>query len=254
MNTLIGFDHPWVLLALPLVLLPWWQRPRESLLWSWGELLPPDRASDLLGGALRALASLAVLSIVVGAAGLHRPAYELEKVGQGAEIVMLVDRSRSMDQIFVAGANRNQQPTLLSYNVSRETVDKARPSKQQVARNLLAEFAAQRPDDRFAMLAFSTLPIRVLGFTQKPAAVQSAIAAGLLTTGSALNKPGNTWCGYEINKALSALPEQERFGFLGRSASRGFDPFAWANTQYKNWKLARARKKFEVYMRNQSRH
>lgn len=185
MNTLIGFDHPWVLLALPLVLLPWWQRPRESLLWSWGELLPPDRASDLLGGALRALASLAVLSIVVGAAGLHRPAYELEKVGQGAEIVMLVDRSRSMDQIFVAGANRNQQPTLLSYNVSRETVDKARPSKQQVARNLLAEFAAQRPDDRFAMLAFSTLPIRVLGFTQKPAAVQSAIAAGQVGRGLA---------------------------------------------------------------------
>ena len=45
-----------------------------------------------------------------------------------------------------------------------------------------------------------------------------------------------------------------RFGFLGRISSRGFDPFAWANTQYKNWKLARARKKFEVYMRNQSRH
>lgn len=45
-----------------------------------------------------------------------------------------------------------------------------------------------------------------------------------------------------------------RFGFLGR-ASRSTDPISWLQGQYKNWKLARARKKFEVYMRNnQTRH
>ena len=44
-----------------------------------------------------------------------------------------------------------------------------------------------------------------------------------------------------------------RFGFMGR-LSRSIDPLVWLQTQYKQWKLARARKKFEVYMRNQSRH
>jgi mxaC protein len=185
MSAMLDFDHPWLLLALPLALLPWWQRPREALRWSWGELLPPDPASEVLDLALRAAASLAVVALVIGSAGCYRPAYEVDQVGQGAEIVMLVDRSRSMDQIFVSSANSQQQPTLFSYNVGRESSDKKRPTKQQVARDLLADFAAQRPDDRFAMLAFSTLPIRALAFTEKPEAVQSAIAAGQVGRGLA---------------------------------------------------------------------
>jgi iron complex outermembrane receptor protein len=34
--------------------------------------------------------------------------------------------------------------------------------------------------------------------------------------GVGLNQPGNTWCSFDQNSQLSALPEQERFGFLGR--------------------------------------
>jgi iron complex outermembrane receptor protein len=34
--------------------------------------------------------------------------------------------------------------------------------------------------------------------------------------GTGLNQVGNSWCGYNINKALSALPESERIGFIGR--------------------------------------
>jgi membrane associated rhomboid family serine protease len=43
-----------------------------------------------------------------------------------------------------------------------------------------------------------------------------------------------------------------RFGFTSRFG-RSADPIAWLQSQYKQWKLARARKKFEVYMRDQSR-
>ena len=63
---------------------------------------------------------------------------------------------------------------------------------------------------------------------------QSAIAAGLLTSTSAQNLPGNTWCGYDVNSALSALPEQERFGFLGRgtydfsATTQAFGEFAYS--------------------------
>jgi iron complex outermembrane receptor protein len=34
--------------------------------------------------------------------------------------------------------------------------------------------------------------------------------------GTGANLPGNTWCSFDFNKQVSALPEQERFGFLGR--------------------------------------
>lgn len=179
----LPFDQPWMLFALPLALLPLWQRARNALAFSWGALLPADRASDLLGGALRMIVSLAIVALVVALAGPYRPAYEVEKMGQGAEIVMLVDRSRSMDQAFLVSADRNTQPTLLSYNTSREATDKSRPSKQQVARRMLGEFAAQRTSDRFAMVAFSTLPIQVLTFTPKQEAVQSAIVAGQVGRG-----------------------------------------------------------------------
>jgi membrane associated rhomboid family serine protease len=45
-----------------------------------------------------------------------------------------------------------------------------------------------------------------------------------------------------------------RFGFLRRTGKTSPDPITWLKSQYKSYKLARARKKFEVYMRNNSRH
>ncbi len=44
-----------------------------------------------------------------------------------------------------------------------------------------------------------------------------AIAAGLLAATSAQNLPGNSWCLTDINSAVTALPETERYGFLGRA-------------------------------------
>ncbi|WP_309626894.1 vWA domain-containing protein [Methylibium sp.] len=181
----VPFAMPWLLLALPLALLPLWRRPQRALAYSWLALLPVDRASRAVDIALRLFAMLALAAIVLGVAGAYRPAYEVERVGQGAEIVLLVDRSRSMDQAFVSKQARlqSQDPNLLSYTLGRERADKDRASKQTAARRLLAEFAAQRTADRFSMLVFSTLPIRVLDFTQKPAAVQAAITAGEIGRG-----------------------------------------------------------------------
>lgn len=184
----LPFTQPWLLLALPLALLALWRRPQAVLLHSWSALLPADRLSGLLEKALRVLAMLAIGAVLLGLAGLFRPAYEVERVGQGAEIVLLVDRSRSMDQAFVSGTppgGTAQTPGLATFNISREQADKDRPSKQHTARRLLGEFAAQRTTDRFAMLVFSTLPIRVLDFTEKPAAVQAAIGAGEIGRGLA---------------------------------------------------------------------
>lgn len=183
----LPFAHPWVLLALPVALLALWQRPQVLLPHSWAALLPRDPLSRALELGLRALAVAAALAVLVGMAGLYRPSYEVEKIGRGAEIVLLVDRSRSMDQNFVTRAGRYASPSagLGDFNISREQADDEHASKQLAARRLLARFAAQRPADRFSMIAFSTLPIRVLDFTEKPAAVQAAILAGQVGRGLA---------------------------------------------------------------------
>ena len=52
-----------------------------------------------------------------------------------------------------------------------------------MARQLLSDFTAQRPDDRFALVAFSTLPMRVLDFTAKREVIQAAIEAGNIGRG-----------------------------------------------------------------------
>jgi mxaC protein len=87
-----------------------------------------------------------------------------------------------MDQGFApnrsaAAGVRGTGPEALNYYFS-QTPGRLRESKGKVARRLMAEFARQRPDDHFALVVFSTLPIRVLDFTRRSEVVQAAIAAG----------------------------------------------------------------------------
>ena len=182
----IGFDDPWVLWLLPLAALPLFAPAGMPLSNGWLAFAPRDRASDAVGWALRGATSLALAALLFALAGPHRPEYHVEKVGQGAEIVLLLDRSRSMDQGFAPGrappkAAANS-PEMLEYYFSQAPA-RLREPKGQVARQLLAEFTAKRPDDRFALVAFSTLPMRVLDFTAKREVIQAAIEAGNIGRG-----------------------------------------------------------------------
>ncbi len=181
----IGWAHPAWLLLLPLLLLPLWRDGRAERAHSWLGLLPPDRASDVLHWLLRLVGALAVAALVIGLAGVYRAEYEVERVGQGAEIVVLLDRSRSMDERFVSTAPRGRVPApgTAAWYAYNQPDDSERVTKGQAARRMLSEFAAGRTDDRFAMAIFSTLPMRVLDFTQKPEVIQAAIAAGEIGRG-----------------------------------------------------------------------
>lgn len=177
---MIHFDDPWVLLLLPLALLPLALQRDATLASGWLAFAPRDRASTVAGWAVRLAAVVALAAMAVALAGPYRPEYTVEKVGQGAEIVLVLDRSRSMDQGFASGGGppvKGTGPEALAYYFS-QTPGRLRESKGLVARRLVGEFASKRPDDRFALIVFSTLPMRVLGFTQKPDVVQAAIAAG----------------------------------------------------------------------------
>lgn len=182
----MSFDAPGWLWLLPLSLLPLWARSGVALPNAWASVVPHDVASELLQWALRAAAVLALATLLLGLAGPYRPEYPLERVGQGAEIVLVLDRSRSMDQSFAGGlstgAPRGTGPEALDY-YARLRTNEARESKGQVARQLLSEFAAKRTEDRFGMVVFSTLPMRVLDFTQKDEAIQAAIGAGNIGRG-----------------------------------------------------------------------
>ncbi|MFT3956128.1 MAG: vWA domain-containing protein [Piscinibacter sp.] len=182
----IAFDDAWVLWLLPLALLPLFSPAGTVLSNGWLALAPRDRASQAIGWALRGATSLALATLLFSLAGPHRPEYHVERIGQGAEIVLLLDRSRSMDQGFAPGrappkAAANS-PEMLEYYFSQAPA-RLREPKGKVARQLLAEFTAQRPDDRFALIAFSTLPMRVLDFTAKREVIQAAIEAGNIGRG-----------------------------------------------------------------------
>jgi mxaC protein len=178
----LAFDHPAALLLLGLAVLPWLAQPPPTLHSGWLAHAPVDRASAGLDALLRAAAVLAVAALVVALAGPHLPEYNVQRIGRGAEVVLLLDRSRSMDQGFAPGqappadARANSAATLDFY--FSQSPARLKESKGQVARRLLSEFTAQRPDDRFALIVFSTLPLRVFDFNDKPDFIQAGIGAG----------------------------------------------------------------------------
>ena len=208
---MIRFDDPWLLCLLPLALLPLWARADHPVLNAWVALMPHDRASDALQRALKGAAVLALALLVLAMAGPYRPEYAVERVGKGAEIVVVLDRSRSMDQGF-AGARfatgaaklRGTGPEAIDYYVG---LGRSREAKGKVARRLLSEFATSRPDDRFGMVVFSTLPMRVLEFTQKDEVVQAAISAGEIGRGLS-----ETNIGLALLEALSFFDDRPYTG------------------------------------------
>ena len=207
----MSFDDPWLLWLLPLAVLPLLREAGGALGNAWTALAPRDRPSQLLAWLLRIVGVLAFAALVIGLAGPYWPEYGVERIGKGAEIVLVLDRSRSMDQGFAGarpppGVAKGTGPEALDYYMGRWP-GRQRESKGKVARLLLSEFVAKRQEDRFGVIVFSTLPIRVLEFTQKNEAVRAAIEAG--DVGRGLSE---TNIGLALEAALSSFDERPYSG------------------------------------------
>lgn len=155
------FNTYWVLLFLPLAAIPLLLERTHSRSYSWTHLLPRDRLSDLIGILLKILAVLALLFIVLGIAGPHTPAEQVERVGEGAQIVLTIDRSASMDDPFSGSA----------------VSGRAGESKSAAARRLITDFVNQRKNDMFGMVTFSNSAMYVMPLTQSREAIRAAIDA-----------------------------------------------------------------------------
>ena len=173
MMTHLDFLHPWALLLLPLAAMPVLRARYETLPFSSLPWLPPDPAGRILGWLRTAAAMLAMVCIVVGLADPGRPQTQVLRTGRGAEIVVLIDRSRSMDQRMLPPDWRTIDPIIRTQQAWNRG-----PQKSQTARDLLADFVAQRPEDRFSLMFFSGGPLPVVPFTQHGEVVQAGITAG----------------------------------------------------------------------------
>ncbi len=161
---------PGVLWLLPLAIFPWLSRNQEKTI-AWSAFVPVDPLSTVIGISFKVLASLAIALLVLALAQPYIPEKKIEKVGRGAEIVLLLDRSRSMDDAFAV----KDQAALHSAN--------SRNSKRRVAKKYLKTFVNKRPDDRFGFVLFSARAIDLLPLTYSKEAILATIEANALGKG-----------------------------------------------------------------------
>jgi mxaC protein len=184
MSAVFAFERPWLLLLLPLALLPLWPTRRDVLPFASIVWLPVDRVGRIAQLLWTAFAMLALAALVIALAQPGRPETLVERTGRGAEIIVLMDRSRSMDDHMLPSNWHELDPN------DRMTNRDSGPPKAQMARDLLAKFVAQRADDRFSLMFFSTRPLSVVPFTQHDPVVQAGIAAGGVGPGLADTEAG----------------------------------------------------------------
>jgi len=168
LNLSFYFNTPWVLLLLPLALLPLVLNRSHNQRYSWVAMLPKDRLSNLIGRLLKALSVLALAFIIIGIAGPHSQQQQIERIGVGAQIALVLDRSASMDDPFSGGDVTN---------------GKVGETKSVAASRLITQFINSRQNDMFGMITFSNSAMYVLPLTENKVAVLAAVQA---TAGNAL--------------------------------------------------------------------
>lgn len=153
-------DRPWWLLLLVLSVPALLLHGQRRLAHGWLPSVPADPLSQLLSLALRVLAALVVTAAVLGLAGLHRQGRAVPRLGTGAHIVLVLDRSASMSDSFAGDATRGFEE-----------------AKAGAAARLLDHFVEGRPQDLFGVEYFSTAPIHVLDLSDDHEAVRAAVVA-----------------------------------------------------------------------------
>lgn len=164
----LHFTLPALLWLLPLSLLPWVTHGIKQFTLAGLEDWPEDKLSQYLRWAIRGLASLALAALVVAAAGPYTEGGTETRVGLGAEIVVVLDRSGSMSE-GLKGRDYNRQ------SAEAGESDEHFLSKIEAARAVLLKFMRQRPADTFGVVAFNASPISVAPLSADRALAEAAL-------------------------------------------------------------------------------
>ena len=155
-----GVATPWVLWLLPLALIPRVASGRRTAAIPAVSAIPDDPVSRWINRILTTAGILALGGLILALAGPYRVGERITRIGIGAQVSMLIDRSGSMNETFAG-----RQPS------------GAEESKAAASRRLLAGFVGARSHDLFAVTAFSTAPMLVMPMTDRHDAVRAAVAA-----------------------------------------------------------------------------
>jgi mxaC protein len=154
-------EHPWLLTLLVLALMPFLSTGSVPITYPWLNLIPRDGLSGVLGLSLRLIGATAIGALVVSLSGLHRGEEHVAWIAEGAQIAIVLDRSRSMNDTFAG----------------HTPIAQGDESKAEAASRLLLDFVGRRPDNVYGVVEFTTSPIYVLPLTTKVGAIKAAIEA-----------------------------------------------------------------------------
>jgi mxaC protein len=182
-------ENPQFLLLLPLALAPLIGSVLNKTVTASISAAPDDALSQCVQNGLRALGGTALVFALFGAAAPSLPGVDVEREGEGAQIVMLIDRSGSMNETFAGRAPSG-----------------AEESKAAASKRLLQQFALSRRHDLSGVALFSTSPMMAAPLSEHFAATQGAI--------DAIDRPGldytNIARGLAMALAMFSAGEMDR--------------------------------------------
>ncbi|MEY3885178.1 MAG: hypothetical protein RIS87_953 [Pseudomonadota bacterium] len=161
--------QPWALLLLPLATAPFLFKSHQGQLYSWLEIAPVDRLSEIANLVVKTISALIFFCIVLALAGPQGSDKKIQKVGKGAQTVFVIDRSVSMDHPFAGDSSSGRAAEI----------------KSMAARRLITKFIDSRPDDMIGVVGFTNSALYGMKITSNRDAIHAAINAA---TGSALNQ------------------------------------------------------------------
>ncbi len=182
--------NPWALLLLPIIAMPFCLKSSQGQMYSWLDIVPQDKFSETANLILKVITSLLLASIIVALASPRGPDQKIHKTGKGAQTVMVIDRSVSMDHPFAGDAG----------------FGRAAEIKSAAARRLITNFIDSRPDDMMGVIGFTNSALYGVKITNNRDAIHSAINAA---TSSALNQ---TNIGSGLTQAVSLFDDIENSG------------------------------------------
>jgi mxaC protein len=152
--------NPWAFSLLPLALLPFVLKSHQGKMYTWLEMMPQDTFSDRVNLAVKVITSLLLASIVIALASPRGSDEKVQRAGKGAQTVMVIDRSVSMDHPFAGDSSGH-----------------AAEIKSATARRLITQFIDSRPYDMMGVVGFTNSALYGIKITTNRDAIHAAIDA-----------------------------------------------------------------------------